>query len=219
MIKLSFCITSYYRDIHYVERVLNALSHQTAAPYEILIYCSGIKDIQISKDITINSKIIPIKTIIDNTPQLQTVARNTCAYHSKGDVVSFFDVDDIPHPQKIEIISAYINNYDFLVHSYKTDNNNFSKIDLQKIKYYTNLYIDKNPKSTNLKVVPDRPIHHGHISLKKNIFNTLTYDDDFYYTKPNGQKFCPGEDGRFCQSLINHNFKGIFIDEPLILYT
>ena len=219
MNRLSFCITSYYKDIHYLKSLLDKLVDQTSEPYEIIIYCSGIKGIDIDSSITINNVSVPMRTIIDQKPQLQTVARNICADAAKGDIVTFFDVDDIPHPQKIEATLKYIGDYDFLVHSYKKDRDNFQIIDIDSIKYNNNVRANPNPITTNLQVLPERPIHHGHLTVKKSLFSNIRYDEDFYFTNASGQKFCNGEDGKFCQDLVKNNYKGIFLDEPLIIYT
>ena len=216
---LSFCITSYYRDINHIERLLKHLSEQTAAPDEILLYCSGIIGIHIQSSVTICNRRVPLRTIIDKTPQLQTVARNTCADMASCDILTFFDIDDIPHPQKIESILYHIKEYDFLVHSYKRDMLDFTRFDVEKI--YTTDKIRKNPspKSTNLQVIPEKAITHGHLTLKKSIFSELRYDENFYFIDSYGQKICSGEDGRFCQRLIDEGYSGIFLDEPLIIYT
>ena len=195
------------------------LKHQTAAPTELIIYCSGIAGIKLEKSLTIKNISVPIKSIVDQSPQLQTVARNTCADHSGGDVITFFDVDDIPHPQKIEVTIKHIQEYDFLLHSYERQGFNFSSIDVENIKCTDNLNIDPNPSSTNIYATPDGHITHGHITVKKKVFNQLRYDEDFYHVNAFGQKFCSGEDGKFCQDLLKHNFKGIFLDQPLIIYT
>ena len=219
MKKLSFCITSYHKDIHELKRLMALLSQQTVAPYEIIVYCSGVKDLRTTSNITIAGIEVPIKVITDLSPQLQTVARNTCADLCTGDTVSFFDIDDIPHPQKIEAIQHYCTNYDFVVHSYKRDMSNFVLFDTQNIKVTDKIRNNPSPQSTNLQVIPERPITHGHLTVDKKIFKTLRYDENFYFTMPNGEKRCSGEDGRFCQQLITQGFKGIFLDEPLIIYT
>ena len=44
------------------------------------------------------------------------------------EIIQFFDVDDVPHPQRIEITKNVFgdSNCDALVHSYQTDNKKFS---------------------------------------------------------------------------------------------
>ena len=219
MNKLSFCITSYYKDIHYLQSLLDKLINQKCAPHEIIIYCSGVRGIDIPSSIVINNITVPMRTIIDQSPQLQTVARNICADAAHGNIVTFFDIDDIPHPQKIEATLKYIGDYDFLVHSYKKDKNEFDTIDVDNIKYNDKVRANPNPITTNLQVLPERPIHHGHLTVKKSLFSNIRYDENFYFTNSLGQKFCNGEDGKFCQDLVNSNYKGIFLDEPLIIYT
>ncbi len=216
---VSFCITSCYKDIHHLQKLLEEIKKQTIAPNDIIIYCSGIPGIQIQSSLMVNNTEVSIKTIVDKQPQLQTVARNVCARQSKNDIIIFFDVDDIPHPQKIEATMKYIEDYDFLMHSYTQHICNFENIDILNIKHTDDLNIDPNPASTNIYATPDGHITHGHLTVKKHVFDKLEYDENFYHVNSFGQKFCSGEDGKFCQDLIKNNFKGIFLDEPLIIYT
>lgn len=220
MNQISLCITSYYKDIIYLDRLWPYLESQTICPAEIILYCSGIKSINIPS-ITINKQLIQIKTIIDYEPQLQTVARNVCADHANCDTIIFFDIDDIPHPQKLEATSYHINNYDFLVHSFTKSiiKHEMLLADIPNIKTTTNLYIDPNPRSTNIESDIKRPITHGHLAIKKHVLEKVRFDTNLYYVDYNGNKFCSGEDGRFCQDLVRNGYKGIFLDFPLIIYT
>ena len=221
MSSISLCITSYYKDILYLERLWPYIESQTLCPGEIILYCSGIKYLNTPTTITINKQTIKIKTITDPQQQLQTVARNACADEAKYDTIIFFDIDDIPHPQKLEATSYHIENYDFLVHSFTkhVSKHEILLADIPNIKTTTNLYIDPNPKSTNIESDIKRPITHGHLAIKKHVLEKVRFDTHFYYTDNNGNKFCSGEDGRFCQDLVRNGYKGIFLDFPLIIYT
>lgn len=221
MKNISLCITAYDKDIHLLSNLLLHLTMQTVAPTEILIYCSGVKNINTVDNIKIQNSIVPIIPIISNTRQLQSKARNVCSDYANTDLLIFFDIDDIPHPQKIEAIKAHILNYDFLVHSYKKqlDTKYFDLFNVHSIATCDNLYIDPNPNSTNIESNIKHPISHGHLAIKKHIFSNITYDENFYYYNSKGEKFCSGEDGKFCQDLIRNGYKGIFLDFPLIIYT
>lgn len=197
----SLCITSYYKDIIYIDRLLSFLSKQTLEPNQIILFCSGIDGVKIQ-----NNKL-DIEIFTQPQPATPAQARNYCANRAKEDVVIFFDIDDIPHPQKLEITMNTIKDYDFLLHSYSINNTNFEIIDNANIIGYTDLVADTN--STNISC-HDKHIHHAHIAVKKHVLNNVRYNEDIYYFKK--------EDGKFCQDLLN-NYTGIYIDIPLVSYS
>lgn len=205
---ISFCITSYYKDIHFLDSLLDYISQQTICPFEIIVYVSGIEDIKIPNNILIANQIVPIYKVLSTKKTIQSIARNTCSSIASGDTIIFFDIDDIPHPQKVEATVYHIKNYDFLVHSYSLSFNGFENINIYNMDSDSNLEIDNN--STNIKC-GDKNIHHAHIAVKKEVFKKIRFDEN--------QKFYRKEDGKFCQDLLNYGFKGIHINYPLVVYT
>jgi len=210
MLKISLCITCCNKDVNLLDSLLNEFEKQTFAPFEIIIYCSGVKDIDIKDKISIANNDVNIFSIISKKLTIQSIARNICASVSSGDVLIFFDVDDIPHKQKIEVTNYVLNkdDIDFLLHSYSIDNVSSNEINLENIKFKYNLTLDCN--STNI-ICDSLPIHHSHIAVKKSIFKKIKFDE----TGSSYRK----EDGIFCQKLIEYNYKGVYIPEKLIFYT
>lgn len=198
----SLCITSYYKDIVYIDRLLSFLSKQTLKPNQIILFCSGVNGIEIQ-----NNKF-DIEVFTQTQLATPAQARNYCANKAKEDVVIFFDIDDIPHPQKVEITMSTIKDYDFLLHSYDINDTTFEIIDSADIITYTNLVVDAN--STNISC-HDKHIHHAHIAVKKRVLDNIRYNENIYYFKK--------EDGRFCQDLLINNYNGIYVDIPLVSYS
>ena len=134
--KLSFCITCYDGDYILLERLLLALQKQTVAPDELIVYSSGFDDEIFLKTehIKIAGKNIEIKYINSLERTIQSIARNICASFASGNIIIFFDVDDIPHFQKIEITKNLFNQHDpdFIVHSYSVKGIDDSFIDQSK---------------------------------------------------------------------------------------
>jgi len=209
--KISLCITSYYKDVKLLNNLLNLFTSQTIAPYEIIVYCSGLDGMRLSPYLTIKNTSVPVFSVVSYKRTIQSVARNICASVATGDVIIFFDVDDYPHYQKIEITNEIFKKYDpdFMVHSYsKTDTNLYKTIEVEDIVPKNNL--SNSAHDTNI-ICEDHSIHHAHIAVKKTIFEKIKYNEHInYYRK---------EDGKFCQDLLSHNFKGLFINYPLVIYT
>lgn len=216
MSSISLCITAYNKDYHLIYNLLEEFSKQTAAPSEIIFYTSGIDRVQnIPNNISIANSLVPIYSIINQKLTIQSIARNICAKIASSDIIIFFDVDDIPHPQKIEVTSYLFDQYnpDFFVHNYyhfnqKQNNNGFNDfIDMTNIEVYKNLSVD--PIGTNISCY-DYPIHHAHVAVKKSVFEKVRFNESLaYYRK---------EDGKFCQDLILNGYTGVYSPIPLVNY-
>ena len=211
---ISFCITCYDGDYFLLDRLLSHLQKQTVAPDELIVYSSGIDDNLYFKTehIQIADKKIAIKYINSIQRTIQSIARNICASFASGDIIVFFDVDDIPHFQKIEITKKLFssNDADFIVHAYSTINIDEKPIDISKSIIKKDLVF--NNSNTNIYSKSyDRMIHHAQISVKKKCFDRVRFNESYeFYRK---------EDGKFCQDLLANNFTGLYIDEKLVFYT
>lgn len=209
MTDLTLSITSYDKDYHLIYNLLEEFSKQTAAPSEIIFYSSGIDHIEnIPDNISIANSLVPIYTIINKKLTIQSIARNICSKVAASDIIMFFDIDDIPHNQKIEITKYIFGKYnpDFFLHNYtnKIDN---QVIDKNNIEIKQNIEINKN--NTNLHC-DGWPIHHAHIAVKKSVFDKVRFNESLsYYRK---------EDGKFCQDLISNNYSGIYTPLKLVEY-
>ncbi len=202
--KISLCITCYDQDYHHVESRILVLKQQTRHPDEVLVVCSGLEKLEVS-DPNVKVYTFPAR-------MLPGGARNKGGELATGDVVSFCDADDPMHPQKIEILGQIFKDeaVDALVHGYGLNSPDFAPIantDEIEIGQITevderwekvqNHVFDPHRDIPRTCVVPppkysDCPIHHGHISAKKEVFADLRYREDMWL----------GEDGDFCQSIV-----------------
>jgi len=209
---LSLCITCYDLDYHLINRTLSFFQKSTQAPKEIIIVSSGLKNDYLQKKsyIEINKTEVPIININSEQRHNQAKARNIGAKTTKNELIMFFDVDDIPHPQKIEITTKIIleNDIDAVVHDYTTDGK-FETVKNYKI--YEEL--KNNLTCTNIYVEGEKnfKIHHSHILCKTKIFNDIQYREE--------EEFFRKEDGKFCQDLLAKSFKLVYINKELVFYT
>jgi hypothetical protein len=199
---LTLAITCYDQDYILLDNLLNLISKQTVKPDKIIISSSGLFNVDILN--------INIPTILINYTQRhnQAVARNKAITLCDTDLLMFFDVDDVPHPQKIEITKKIFqnNSLDALVHNYNLNLDVFENINL--IPEIIDVK-EKNPHNTNV-MCGDYPIHHAHITISKNIISSLKFkEDSTFYRK---------EDGKFCQDIIDLNFKLKYVNLKLVNY-
>ena len=199
---ISLCITSYDKDRHFIPRLLSELRNQTRWPDETILLCSGVEHIYNYDD---------VKTITIPQRIIQSKARNTCANLAQGDIIVFFDVDDLPHCKKLEITEYIFKKYDpdFLLHNYRNKQNLDlnRKIDISSLTIKHNL--EPSKLNTNL-ICENYPIHHAHISVRREVFEKVSFNED--------KKYYRSEDGVFCQDLIKTGYKGIYTTEQLVQY-
>jgi glycosyltransferase involved in cell wall biosynthesis len=212
--KLSFCITCYDGDYFLLDSLFDAIQKQTLAPDELIVYSSGFDSSLFfkTKSLQIAGKNIDIIYLNSQKRTIQSFARNACASFASGDIIVFFDVDDIPHFQKLEITKTLfdIHNPDFIVHSYSTTNISDSHIDISKSLIRKDLIIDQSCTNIYSKS-HESMIHHAHIAVKRKCFEKIKFNESFeFYRK---------EDGKFCQDLLINNFNGLYVDEKLVNYT
>lgn len=200
MMKISFCIICYDRDVHLAGHLLSELQKQTQYPDEIILVASGMDSLDIE------AKNLKVFTFKDR--MLPNKARNKAAELATGDIVCLSDVDDPPHHQKIEIIKT-IFQYDMvdaLVHNYESNNSNFKdiehKVRLEKI-------TEVDPFSTNVISPSQLPIHHAHISARKSVFADIKGPEHMSF----------GEDGMFCQRIVGSRYNLFYTKYKLISYS
>ena len=220
--KVTFCVTCYDGDVHLLQdRLLSIYAGQTVQPDEVLVITSGTGSGPIMWDG--HKPNLTIKSFEQR--KLPGGARNQGGKFAKGDVVCFCDVDDPIHPQKCEIVKKIFEdnpNVDALIHAYEFNSHEFETYDSNNIEIEQITEVDprwekeqnyvfdphKSLPLANIIVPSGNPAHHGHLSCKKEIFNTLKYREEMWI----------GEDGDFCQSIVKSQYKLFYTPLVLINY-
>jgi len=211
MTSISLCIICYDEDYMLIYNLLNNFTFQTDVVDEIIVVCSGLVDISIPEYLYIKDKQISIKKCVVSQRIMQSKARNIGSSIANCDYIIFFDVDDQPHKQKIELTKKIIKDTscDFLLHDYCS----YPEILNQQIAedtIETYPITEINQTCTNIKCF-DYPIHHSHIAIKKSVFEKLKFNES--------EQFYRTEDGKFCQDLVINGYKGIYTPLKLVYYT
>lgn len=196
-ITCSVIIPCYYGHFMHLENLLMEYTKQTVYPDEIVISLSEAHKINQKKIKNLENKGFPFKVNILKTKHQLFAGenRNIAAANSLGDIIICQDADDIPHPQRIEIIKHIFENYnvEFLMHymtrDFKILNHNF-------------LYQDVFLENSYLK----EPCN-GNVALKRELF--------YIHEWPN---FKRGQDMMFNANLQEDGYILYKCQLPLILY-
>ena len=136
--------------------------------------------------------------------------RNIAADNLNTDIISFFDADDIMHPQRIELLEyAFLEPCDIVLHNSTSDTNFDMNLSIDKINIHRNKL--KQCKSGCIILDYISPIAHGHVTVRKSIFNKVRFpEEEYFYFK---------EDCIFCHRVFDiPDIKSAYFSYPLSLY-
>jgi cellulose synthase/poly-beta-1,6-N-acetylglucosamine synthase-like glycosyltransferase len=200
----SIIIPCHYKHVQHLPNLLEKLNEQTVTPDEVVISISEMD----------KSNPADIEKIFKGAYVFSLEVRMTCSKKSAGqnrnracelaraDIMICQDADDLPHPQRIEIIKYFFENHDInlLIHKWQedeepfVDHDVFSAIPFEEVKsvehYGTFAYV------TN-----------GNSAFKRELLSQHHWNDNFI-----------GEDVNFNMEIIQAEGKVFVIDVTLLKY-
>jgi hypothetical protein len=210
---LGIAIPTYSRHLHHLSKLLEVLNNSTIIPDKVSISCSSqSENIQLDNNYKFEL-IIKVTDEYKNPSQNRNIAGS--GLHT--DIISFIDGDDLPHFQRNEyILKSFENsniisilhdyyqstniNYDFIYSKYDKPNLMIDYIDTVFPNGFTG---NKNP-------IHGYGYHHAHVSLRKELFEKLKYDER--------QEFLYIEDSIYIKELVNNGNKISYISNKLSQY-
>ena len=108
-IKTSVIIPCFYGHFQHLDELMNALCNQTVLPDEIVISLSEIDKLDpiLVENFENKQYPFPVKLIKHQERLWAGPNRNSACQHASGDIFICQDADDLPHPQRIEIIKYF----------------------------------------------------------------------------------------------------------------
>jgi glycosyltransferase involved in cell wall biosynthesis len=171
-------------------------------------------------DEKIKKYTFPLQIITNEDKKCAAQNRNIAAsLLTDVDYITFIDADDIMHPQRMEIIINVFKEHDcdIILHNYSNLETQqdvfFKKIESCDIKIRINSLEQCFSGCIKLKTYNDNneKIHHGHVSIKQTIFNSVIF--------PEEPEFYRKEDCVFCYRVFAlPNIKNIYISNELTCY-
>jgi len=204
----SIIIPCYYGHFKHLKKLLSSLSKQTELPEEVIVSLSECDKIPVTEVESLQKNSYPFKlVIIKHRKKLSAGAnRNSACFHAHGDILICQDADDLPHPQRIEIIKYFFSHYNIahLIHRWvdfkKTDTKFYwEKYHKEKIDFFYPKYWEQ---SDNYDYIT-----HGNIAIKKDVFKQIRWST-----------ISVGEDVLFNQHVFEKFKKTIIIDAFLLDY-
>ena len=209
-INISVIIPCIPKHIPYLNDVLQNMKNQTLKPYEIIITLSETKkedakklEIELKNKFDLNLKIISHEekqNSAENKNRGVKYVDKICEY------IAFIDADDITYHSKLKDMIDFMISHDaeLGLHSYIQGFNNKNKsLDPIEMKEYA---VNNNLEGHHY--IPNLGISHGHVITKKYVLDNIIFNPMCDYC----------EDSEFIRKILDNNYKGVFLNKPLILY-
>jgi|GEM_PF-1087471 hypothetical protein len=177
MLKTSVIIPCVAFHFCHLESLLQCYAMQTYAPDEVVIFLSDIKSLDngTQRICALKNQAWPFSLVILEQRERRSagVGRNIACAHSSGDLILTQDADDIPHPQRVEVVKYLFENYkiDHLIHRWIPEGENFKNYDTLMPSLHSFQNYDEINQAFDY-------VHNGNICFLSKITQTLRWEDD-----------------------------------------
>jgi hypothetical protein len=218
--KTTVAIPCAWHHVRYLDTALSKIAAGTQLPDEVVIVISPVephKDLQEINTLWQKFREYFYLTIeFCDHPMDAAGARHALTANLTGDVIIYHDADDTQHPQRVEIVKRFFDEYDImhLCHSYKTfsegqagqlvyDNVKVTSSHKLHEKYFVT---GKKPKAFGS---PFMRTFAGGLCIRREVLKTVSWGD-----------LMPGvgEDVEYCLKVLEVFKKTILVDAPLLNY-
>lgn len=203
----SVIVPCYHAHFKFLPELCQSLSEQSILPDEVVISVSEVDKIDYDDFVSFSNISYPFPVVIATTNEKLFAGqnRNVACAHAQGDIFICQDADDIPHPQRIEIVKHFFETHsmDMLLHRWVgTDKwHQVNSID----------YASTNIPFFSIKRWEDNEvfdrIHYGNSCLRREVFDEVKWTD-----------LKNGEDKRLLEDSMKKGFTLGMIDAFLLIY-
>ena len=131
-LKASIIVPCYHGHARYLASIIELYEQQTILPYEMVISLSEAQKVDASliQSLRRAKYVFPVTLITSDQKLHAGENRNNACSRARGDIFICQDADDIPHPQRVEIIKYFFEtfNVDYLLHQFMHDTDSFEII-------------------------------------------------------------------------------------------
>ena len=206
-LRTSIIIPCHPRHACHLYDLISLYEEQTILPDEIVISLSQAN--QVSKEIIHNiestSWAFSVKLLKSDKKLYAGHNRNRACDAASGDIFICQDADDLPHPQRVEIIRYFFELYelDFAMHEYKP-----LKVDETPLyAFHEDLSQIKFMRPQNHRQTVRMPVHNGNVAIAQHVFRKKQWPGDK-----------SGQDVLYCRKLFELFTKRYIIQTPLLIY-
>lgn len=200
----SVIIPCHYKHARFLSQIIKEYSSGTVLPDEIVISLSNADKVPQEIINAIKGSDYPFDVVLltSDQPLSAGANRNKAAKIAKGDILISHDADDLPHPQRIEIIKYFFENYelDHLMHGWSEANAEISCYTFDQLAWF------ESPTYTNQ--LGGGTYCNGPIAITKQVFNSIHWTE----------KFIIGEDVMFNHEVYKKFHNKLVLKTPIYIY-
>lgn len=162
-----------------LENILGCYEKQTCLPDEVVISLSDVE--KINKDEIDRLENLPwsfdLKIVRKIGKESAGQNRNIAYKNSTKDIIIYQDADDLPHPQRVEIVKYLFETYyiDHLIHRWIPPEDHFIP--------YTKENLNVIPCSTYNEVNRFSYIHNGNVCMTREVADKIVWESVFGYDR------------------------------------
>ena len=204
--RIGVAIPCYIGHINQLQVLLESISNQTRLPDKVVVSCSSTTELP-----DVPKYKFELHIIYEPSMKNPSQNRNIAARHLDTDIITFFDADDVMHPQRIEFIEqAFWGGADIVLHNFELNQNQFTLYDSCNISYNSLRQCESGCIRPIIWNSHDL-IHHAQVSINSEIFEQVQFDE--------GPTGIGKEDCVFCWSAFAiQNITNAYISNKLSLY-
>lgn len=229
---IGVAVPCYNKHIKYLPALLQSINKNTIKPIKVVVSCSSVTteiDLVVLKEIC--AQVYDFKLLILATGESKNAAenRNIATKYIDTDIVSYFDADDIMHPQRLELIQTAFTQYpkthivlhDYIdCHSDAGKNADFSIVhsdgSAEDQKHFILNQMSRAPSGcaivnyNNPLTMKSYDIHHSQSSVSRYLTINCKYGE--------GSEYAYREDALFCGDILAKTNNSVYISHKLSKY-
>jgi len=191
---IGVAICCYKGHIPHLKNLFDSIEQQYKKPDQVIVSCSS----SYIEDIPYQPRDYSFHLLIIVTHEKKNAAenRNIAASHLTTDIISFFDADDIMHPQRLLFIYECFVKYDIKLFAHNTISDPDQSFEIYPTYFCLRNVLYRCPYgSTKIAHhLPDAMVHNAHISITRDVFDAIKYPEHpFFHGK---------EDTVYCTAVI-----------------
>lgn len=211
-LSVSVIVPCHYVHFQLVPELLSFLAEQTSLPEEVVISVSEASKIPLDSMTAVQNKYWPFLLTILSTDEKLSAGqnRNKACSVASGDLFIYQDADDIPHPQRVELIRSLFksNDIEHLMHFWILPHDSFDFYKPEKIQDLFELTHNYERAVNYYEEIPNYGhVTNGNIAILRKIYEKISWPT-----------LTTGEDESFNRSVYAAGYKTAVLKAPLLIY-
>lgn len=196
-LRTSVVVPCSHKHVRLLPELLDFLGKQTRLPDEVVVALSGCEVPAVSAGVRILNSAVPCTAGMN---------RNRGSDAATGDIIIYQDADDVPHPQRVEIIAGIFESYEaeHLMHGYIYTRGSIEVPVMQR----SSIEEAVARCTYRSEPAPSTQVTNGEVAIARALFDSVRWPED-----PS-----MGEDMRFNQAAYGQSKQTVTLDLPLVVY-